>query len=135
MEMGEFAYCAMCGKLFIKRGTGDLCPQCQEIEDEKFSKVESYLWEHPNSSIPDVSEKTGVEKKWILRFIKKGRIVNRTTPYPCKRCGKPITHGEYCEECLAELRKESLRVKRALREKIRRDKMYIKENKKKKEKG
>ncbi len=133
IELKELAYCSRCGKLFVKTGNSTLCPDCQKIEDEEFSKVEAYLWEHPNSSISEVSEKTDVKEKIILKFIREGRIVNKssTSTYPCKRCGKPITHGEYCDECLAELRKESLRAKKELMDKVKRDRMYIKYEKKK----
>ncbi|SFQ02976.1 MerR family transcriptional regulator [Caldicoprobacter faecalis] len=94
--------CKRCNRLFQYNGI-KYCPSCVMELDEMFKKVRDYLYEHPDATIIEVSEATGVEEKIILEFLREGRLELKE-PSPvltCERCGKPITTGRMCKECLA----------------------------------
>lgn len=106
--MKNLKNCKRCGKLFVKVNK-DICPDCVKQEEEEFTAVKEYLDKNPNATISNVSEETGVSEKMIRKFIEDGRLL--TTKYSavgveCKRCGKEISKGRYCEECQVELQKQ-----------------------------
>ncbi|MER2060743.1 MAG: hypothetical protein ABTA16_18155, partial [Niallia sp.] len=54
------------------------------------------------AQMDEVVEATGVEKKLIYKFIKKGRIKLAQFPnlgYPCSKCGTIIREGKLCQPC------------------------------------
>jgi len=86
--------------------------------DEMYKKVRDYLYDHPNATMVEVSEATGVEEKIILEFLREGRLELKE-PSPvltCERCGKPITTGRMCKECLAVFERG---LKKGLNESVR----------------
>lgn len=97
----EIRNCKRCNRLFQYNGV-KYCPKCLMEMDEMYKKVRDYLYEHPDATIVEVSEATGVEEKIILEFLREGRLELKE-PSPvltCERCGKPITTGRMCKECL-----------------------------------
>jgi hypothetical protein len=71
--MMDIRNCKRCGKIYSYTGV-EVCPNCLAIEQEDFSKVRDYLYQNPNSTIPEVSEATGVDVRVITRFLREGRI-------------------------------------------------------------
>jgi ribosomal protein L32 len=69
-----------------------------------FIKVRDYLYENDDANIAQVSEATGVEEKIILEFLREGRLELKepSIDLTCERCGKPITSGRMCKECLTQ---------------------------------
>jgi flagellar operon protein (TIGR03826 family) len=98
--------CKECGKVFASAGT-KICPDCRRSEEEQFELVKEYLWDNPNSTVPAVSEATGVEEKMIIKFIKEDRLQSEGLDIDytlkCKSCGKEIESGIYCENCRNKL--------------------------------
>ncbi|NLO82472.1 MAG: MerR family transcriptional regulator [Clostridiales bacterium] len=95
--------CKRCNRLFQFKGS-KYCPHCILELDEMFIKVRDYLYENDDANIAQVSEATGVEEKIILEFLREGRLELKepSIDLTCERCGKPITSGRMCKECLTQ---------------------------------
>lgn len=91
--------CPECGKLYIE-STAGMCPDCARLEQINEKKIADYAREHPDSSIADIHEATGVKESTILRMIREGRFLSLASiSYPCESCGAPIAKGRVCEKC------------------------------------
>lgn len=101
--------CPQCGRLFAYSGR-NLCQRCIRAEEDEYMVVRRYVRDHPGASIFEVSDETGIEEDKILQFLRDGRLEARGLRQllECERCGKKISAGTYCEDCLkamdAELR-------------------------------
>ncbi|HOJ78124.1 MAG TPA: MerR family transcriptional regulator [Bacillota bacterium] len=99
--------CKRCGKVFQYRGH-NICYNCITQEEEDFQKVREYIQKHPNSTTVEVSEATEVSIKTITRFLREGRLDcegfdTSDLGLQCEKCGKEISSGRYCDECINEL--------------------------------
>ena len=101
--------CTECGKVFV-HPTRKLCNDCVNDIEKDFEKVKDFLWDKDSATIDEVHDKTGVPKKRIIKFIRNGRIMSLGLNFDfdlnCERCGKPISEGNYCQECSHELSEE-----------------------------
>jgi len=99
MQMG-LRNCKLCGQVFVST-SHKICPQCREEEEQDFLKVKEYIYDHGKRSIPEIHEGTEVSVKRIKKFIREGRLMETGVELTveCKRCGAPITEGDYCKEC------------------------------------
>lgn len=101
--------CPQCGRLFAYNGR-NLCSRCLRAEDEEYMVVRRYVRDHPGATVFEVADETGVDEEKILQFLRDGRLEARGLQQmlECGRCGKKISQGNYCEDCLkimdAELR-------------------------------
>ena len=80
-----------------------MCPSCYMAEEEEFLKVKDYVYDNPSAKVEDIVEETGIEEKKILKWLQEGKLIpskGTNITYPCKNCGKPITSGEYCRNCI-----------------------------------
>lgn len=102
--------CKRCNRIFQYRGS-KYCPNCMIELDEMFKVVRDYLYDHPEANVIQTSEATGVEEEIILEFLKQGRLElsEPSLAYVCERCGKPITTGRYCQDCITTLDREMKR--------------------------
>lgn len=101
----EVRNCQRCGKLFLYAGV-PICRECLAKEDEQYATVKAYLNENPGATVPEVSKATGVPVEVIVDFVKRGLLVTAgasDTEPRCKICGKPISAGQICSECLEAL--------------------------------
>ncbi|MEC9490262.1 MAG: flagellar protein, partial [Halanaerobiales bacterium] len=98
--------CRECGRVFSSTGDS-VCPDCKNLEEEKFELVKNYLWDNPNSTIDQVAEATEVEKKLIIKFMKEDRLASKGLVIDfklnCSRCGKEIESGTFCKSCRDKL--------------------------------
>lgn len=96
--------CSECGRVFAYQGR-NICNKCLEKEDGDYAIVRRYVRDHPGASVPEVAEATNIDEEKILQFIRDGRLIKRGSTYTtlCERCGKTISSGKYCENCLREL--------------------------------
>jgi len=105
--------CRRCGKVYAYDGF-DLCHDCRMIDEKDFEKVRAYLDENPSADINEISEKTEISTKKIIKFLREGRLELKDESNSlllCERCGKPIRKGRFCEKCTAQLERE---LKRAI---------------------
>lgn len=109
--MEEFVNCPNCNEIYIKNKFRDVCPKCWKKEEEDFQTVNKFLRKRENraATIEQIEKQTGVDESTIIKFVKKGRLLQAQFPnlgYPCERCGHIITKGLYCENCAEDLRTE-----------------------------
>lgn len=102
--------CRRCGKVYKFNGTA-VCDVCAKLEQEDFNKIRDYLFHHPNSTILEVNQATGLDVKTISRFLKEGRVESDNMQLTadgvtCEKCGQPIRSGRYCEQCTIALQTE-----------------------------
>lgn len=98
--------CPKCGNVFTYI-SNPICRDCQEIEDGIFETVRSYIKEHNDKTLEEVSNATDVSVKKILKYIKEGKIElaeGTGITVPCDGCGKPITKGRYCGACADKIK-------------------------------
>lgn len=102
--MADLRNCPECGRLFAYQGR-NLCKKCQEEEENEYLVVRRYVREHPGATVFEVAEETGVEEEKILQFLRDGRLQSKglTSVLECERCGKKISSGRYCPQCIKEL--------------------------------
>lgn len=101
----EMRNCKKCGKVFTSLGD-KICPDCKRAEDELFTKVKEYIYDHPRASIKEVAEETEVDEEIILRYMREGRIEvadDSLSTLTCEKCGKIIRTGKYCIDCQKKL--------------------------------
>ncbi|MGI5880058.1 MAG: TIGR03826 family flagellar region protein [Syntrophomonadaceae bacterium] len=129
--MADLRNCSECGRLFAYQGR-DICTRCMEGEDEEYMIVRRYVREHPGASVFEVADETGIEEEKILQFLKDGRLQSKgfAEVHECQMCGRRITAGKYCENCIKRLDVQLKEVQRSSTDKNIRDKrlgMHIKE--------
>lgn len=108
--MVEVRNCKRCGKMFTYRGMA-VCNDCFEQEEKDFEDVKKYLEDHPGASTLEVSTQTEVDVRTITRFLREGRLEAEgvqvvDSDLNCDKCGKPISNGRYCDDCLKKLQSE-----------------------------
>jgi DNA-directed RNA polymerase subunit M/transcription elongation factor TFIIS len=92
------ANCPECNKLFTPKPGLRVCHLCSIVEQENYQKVYGYMLKHPDSDIPEVSEKTGIPQESILRLVQQGRFQSakafqKRVP-SCNRCSKALSEAE-----------------------------------------
>ncbi len=97
--------CRQCGKLFMAQRGDKICPNCIEEQAKLEIVVVDYVRDHPKCKIPEIIQETGAPEMLIRRLIDEGRFVQSGIKfsYPCRKCGKEIFSGQYCEDCLNEM--------------------------------
>jgi len=96
--------CKICGRLFQSFGPS-YCPVCADEMDKAFATIKEYLYTHENATILDIVDGTGVAEKFVLQFLKEGRLNIESTEnvLECEDCGRPIPSGRYCGSCREKL--------------------------------
>lgn len=104
--------CEVCKKMFKAIGENNVCPRCMIDHEDSFENVKAYLREHPGTSMPVLSEETGVSIPVLEQYLRQERIeVSPNSPVmlACNKCGVEIVTGMYCESCgrnmIAEFKK------------------------------
>lgn len=100
----NYKTCKNCGNIFQSTGP-DICPGCLRKMEDQFKIIKEYLYQHPKASVEEVAEKTEVEEKLILHFLREGRLemVAADGSLVCEKCGAPITSGRLCKTCSGTL--------------------------------
>ncbi|NJD03309.1 MAG: MerR family transcriptional regulator [Ruminiclostridium sp.] len=105
--MSEVRNCRKCGKIFTYLGGGPICPSCKQADEEDFKRVRDYLYDHPGSSLNQVSLELDISVEKIKRFLKDGRLEITDEEgnmfLECESCGKSIKSGRYCVNCERDL--------------------------------
>lgn len=98
--------CPSCGKLFADTGLG-ICPDCCEKARREEKIVIEYVREHPNTTVMEICKETGAPVKLVTEMVRHGQFAASGGQifYPCRHCGKPISHGIYCPQCITLLHK------------------------------
>lgn len=106
-EIGEPKVCVRCGRMFTYLGFGHYyCPMCKERDNEDFTRVKEYIYEHGVAPSLEVSEQTGVDLKIIQQYLREGRLeIPESSPIfiKCEKCGIDIRSGRLCPNCATSL--------------------------------
>jgi predicted amidophosphoribosyltransferase len=99
--------CTRCGSVF-SRINKLICPECIRKEEADFEKAVEWLRDNPKHNVQALSEATGIEKRDILRWIREKRIVmmDSSGSVTCRKCGVPISAGNFCDHCKLGLTQE-----------------------------
>lgn len=68
--------CPICNRIFDDLGVREVCADCFAENENELRKVKDYLYIHPNSSIMEVSEATGISVQKLRRFLQNERLVS-----------------------------------------------------------
>lgn len=100
--------CRECKRLFESLYDSTICPACVEKMDKEFLVVKDYVYDHPDANVIKVSVETGIPVKRVLNMLREGRlsIADANGMMTCMECGKQISSGKYCNDCLGKIEKE-----------------------------
>ena len=119
--------CSKCGKIFTAMDGEKVCRDCVQKEKDFEEKVVTCIRENPGSSLREVMQATGATDKMMKRMIKDGifsapaAVQDGRSTYPCMKCGRPITNGTYCMDCLSRLRAQTKKAAEAMQIRIKED--------------
>jgi len=97
--------CPKCKQVFTYFNS-PLCPKCLKEEEEIYETVRTFIKDHPNSTMLEVVEATGVSAKKILKYLKEGRLEvskGMEGELECELCGKSIPKGKFCDTCAIQI--------------------------------
>lgn len=101
----EAKNCPRCGRLFTSL-RGNVCQGCEKAEEESFQTLKEYIDENPFCTLAELAEGTKISVKRITQYIRDGRLEISKGMHEdigCEKCGKPITRGRYCDNCLVNI--------------------------------
>ena len=103
-----------------------ICRECAQKAKDFEEQVVTYIRDNPGSSLKDVMQATGASDKMMRRMMKEGIFSPPTAQvqgatHPCMKCGRPITSGTYCMDCLSRLRTQTKKAAEAMQIRIKED--------------
>ncbi len=103
--MAQIKNCKRCGKIFAYLNNVN-CPDCARVEEEEFDLVREFVKDHEFPTIPETSAATGVAEKYIVRWVREGRLERagyKMAGLKCDSCGTDIYTGKLCEKCQGKM--------------------------------
>jgi len=94
--------CRKCGRLFNYVMGPITCPACKDALEEKFKEVKTFIQNHPNIGINEVSKECDVEVQQIQQWLREERLQfaeGSMVQLACESCGEPIRSGRFCDKC------------------------------------
>ena len=114
--------CVRCNRIFVPVGAEKICSDCRAEELELEERVKSYVRDHPGITVNQLIEGSGAPRTLVWRMIQQGQFENsslKDAKYPCGNCGKIITRGTYCSECMSKLKENAQKFAKAMNSKKR----------------
>ena len=109
---GTLRNCPVCGKLYTDTGAG-VCPKCYDKLRDYENQIKEFVKTHPHGTVREIVRETKVPLRYASKMIRTGQfIAGGKISYPCSRCGKAITSGLYCSECMALVQKAAITAKK-----------------------
>ncbi|WP_295156516.1 hypothetical protein [Selenomonas sp. AE3005] len=109
---GVLRNCPLCGKLFSDTGFG-YCQKCYDKSREYENQINEFVKAHPHCTIKDIVKQTKIPMHIATSMINKGQfIAGGKISYPCSRCGRMITTGLYCSNCMDLVHQATANAKR-----------------------
>ena len=102
--------CARCKRIFIPVSKEKICPDCRAADLELEERIKAYVRDHPGITVNQLIEGSGAPRALVWRMIQQGQFENsglKDAKYPCANCGKIITRGTYCSECMSKLKENA----------------------------
>ena len=77
------------------------------------NQIKEFVKTHPHCTVREIVRETKVPLRYASKMIRTGQFVaGGKISYPCSRCGKAITSGLYCSECMALVQKAAITAKK-----------------------
>lgn len=102
----NYKYCEVCNRPMSTTYEKAVCPQCEE--EALFRKVRDYIRANDVTEY-DVAYEFHISLRKVKKWIQEGRIEYKEEPsvkslkgIRCKVCGKPVTFGTICPECMKQ---------------------------------
>lgn len=96
--------CDQCGSLVKYVGVGEYnCVRCRNKMYDDYGTIRNYLEENGTATATEIARDTGVSKEVIDDLIREGVLGNvegATDQKRCVGCGRPVSQGRYCYECI-----------------------------------
>lgn len=127
LNLPKIRNCIKCGKIFAATNNEKICKDCVQKEKDFEESVITYIRENPGQSVKEVIKATGASEKLMKRMIQDGIFSNAAVnhvegaTYPCMSCGRPITSGTYCTDCLNRLRSQTKKAAERMQIRIKED--------------
>ena len=104
-KTAQLINCKKCNRLFSAVDDSLLCSRCNDAIDDGFTRVREYIYDHPTSSLKQVSEGTEIKPDVVLKWIREGKIIlgGSSTITFCERCKAPTDGTRYCVNCIQEI--------------------------------
>lgn len=102
--------CVKCGKIFVPVGPERYCADCRRKQEDQEREISRYVRDHPGVSIETAAEALDAPKRLVKRMAFQGKFsagTGKAFAHSCLNCGRTITQGTYCADCLEKLRNES----------------------------
>lgn len=96
----------MCGNLFNYVMGAQHCPLCKANLEKLFEQVREFLYDNKGATISQVCENIDVSKRQVEQWVREERLTFATAEgsgLTCKRCGKGIMTGNFCDGCKARV--------------------------------
>ena len=89
----------------------EVCHKCAQKEEEMYQVVYRFLRKRENraANIERIEEATGVDREFLFKWVRKGRLHPAVFPnlgYPCDNCGHLTHKGKLCSNCQDELKSD-----------------------------
>lgn len=99
--MENMCTCQICNVDYECDQIKKLCPKCRKVDQNVFNVIREYLYTFPGASINEVTEETGIASKFVLKYLREGRLetVGAIKVLQCEICSAPINYGHLCEAC------------------------------------
>lgn len=98
--------CKSCGRIFNYLSGPPICEACKANVEDKFDEVKSYVRDHGQAPINQVSEDCDVSVKQLKQWIREERLqLSEESGFflECENCGASILTGRFCDRCKAKL--------------------------------
>ncbi len=102
----EVRTCKSCGRLFNYISGPVRCPACMEALEKKFQEVKTYIWEHKDATLSQISEDMDVSVGQLRQWVREERLSfsdDSPVGLECEICGATIKTGRYCNNCKGKL--------------------------------
>jgi predicted amidophosphoribosyltransferase len=92
--------CKKCGAVFSQVNS-PICSNCIKKEEEDYNTAKQWLLNNPGHTVESLSKNTGISRRDILKWIREERLImtDASAYVKCKKCGKPIPTGNFCDHC------------------------------------
>ena len=97
--------CKNCGKLFYSEGD-QRCSSCVTTKFEEIKKLSKFFTYNQSASIEDAAKELNIDERNIISYLREEKLelpLLSEDGIECKRCGKLIKTGKFCNVCKAEL--------------------------------
>lgn len=100
----DIKICRKCRRMFNYVMGEVICPACKQKIEEEFQKVKTYVRQHPNASVAQVSEECEVTVEQIRQWLREERLclTGESPQLTCDGCGAMIMSGKLCDKCKNE---------------------------------